>query len=96
MENIKMVVSDLDGTLINSDWILSDFAKEVLTELLDQGIEFVPCSARIFKEIPEWMRNNKKIHYIICENGAKIYDNLTDVCYLILFLAIRQLLSFAN
>lgn len=44
MSNIY--VSDLDGTLLRNDGAISDFSKENLTRLLNDGIYFTAASAR--------------------------------------------------
>ena len=36
----KVVVSDLDGTLLNSDQEVSELSKKVIRELRDRGIKF--------------------------------------------------------
>ncbi len=42
----KIYISDLDGTLLQDDATLSDYAKEELTDLLLSGVNFTVASAR--------------------------------------------------
>jgi len=72
---IRLVASDLDGTLMHQHNEISDYSKMVLNQIMGEGIYFVPCSARSWKEMPEWLKENKRIHYIVCDNGAIIMDN---------------------
>ncbi|MEH1799195.1 MAG: HAD hydrolase family protein [Nostoc sp.] len=41
-----LYVSDLDGTLLGDNTILSSFSKKILDELLHQGLQFTVASAR--------------------------------------------------
>lgn len=46
MKNIKLVISDIDGTLINSDHNVSKKTKEVVTRLINSGVEFGIATGR--------------------------------------------------
>ena len=75
---IRLVASDLDFTLMNDSREISDYTKGVLSKIMKKGIHFIPCSAREWIEIPTWLKENKNIPFIICENGAVIMDNRTE------------------
>lgn len=73
--NIKLIASDLDFTLLaNEDGEISEYTKEIIRKMLDQGVCFVPCTARIYSGIPEFFKNEKRIKYIVCSNGATIIN----------------------
>ena len=74
IENIKIIASDLDGTLLTTDKEISDYSKKVINDFLDCGGVFVPCTGRAYTAIHEWLRNHPKIRYYISTNGAVIYD----------------------
>ena len=78
MQDVKLVVCDLDGTLLNSDHLISDYSKETIELLMDKGITFVPCTGRDFKNIPEYFRTHDKIQYLIGANGSQIFDVHND------------------
>ena len=71
---MKLVVSDLDGTLLNQDSQISDETREAIRKLNKIGVDFAIAtgrsigSARVFKE-----RLGLNI-YLICNNGANIYN----------------------
>ena len=44
--NFPLYVSDLDGTLLRNDTSLSQYSKDTLNALLDQGLLFTVASAR--------------------------------------------------
>ena len=57
MSKIKLVAMDLDNTLLDSNKQISEHTKEVLKEAIRQGVYIVPATGRIFKAIPEFLRN---------------------------------------
>lgn len=44
--SIKVIVSDLDRTLLRSDKTVSDYTRDVLRRARERGIRFVPATAR--------------------------------------------------
>jgi Cof subfamily protein (haloacid dehalogenase superfamily) len=46
MPNIKLVLSDVDGTLLNKDKLLTDRARQAVQSLRDRGIVFAITSGR--------------------------------------------------
>lgn len=78
MSKIKLVAMDLDNTLLDSDKQISKHTEEVLKEAIRQGVYIVPATGRIFKSIPEFLRNIKGVRYALCCNGATVYDQYED------------------
>ena len=77
MKDCKLIVSDLDGTLLGSDMTLSLENQKAIEEFIRLGILFVPSSARTLYEIPECVRENPNIRYITYSNGTAVYDKDT-------------------
>lgn len=78
METIKIIAMDLDGTLLDSEKRLSEENRAALQRAADAGIEIVPTTGRIYKIIPEAVRELPFIHYAITVNGAEVYDVKND------------------
>lgn len=78
MNQIKLVTMDLDGTLLNDQKQISDHTKEVLSEAIRRGVHIVPATGRIYKAIPDFIRELEGVRYAICCNGATIYDAKED------------------
>lgn len=78
MSQIKLVTMDLDGTLLNDKKQISEHTREVLSEAARRGVHIVPATGRIFKAIPDFIRDIEGIRYAICCNGATIYDAWED------------------
>ncbi|WP_138503985.1 HAD hydrolase family protein [Nostoc sp. PA-18-2419] len=67
-------ISDLDGTLLGNNAILSSFSKKVLNELLQQGLQFTVASARSLVSMQMMLKGLNLRLPIIEFNGAFISD----------------------
>lgn len=74
MKDCKLIVSDLDATLLLSDMTLSDENARAIEEFNKRGILFVASSGRTLYEIPECIRENPNIRYLTYSNGSAVYD----------------------
>ncbi len=74
----KILFSDLDGTFLRHDMTASDADWDTVHTMAAEGIPFVPCTGRVYSEIPEELRNDPAIRYYISANGAVTYDKVTD------------------
>lgn len=70
---IRLVASDLDGTLFTDEKTISDLTRRTLEEITEKGILFVPCTGRAFASVPEVVRTLPGVRYMIVSNGAAIY-----------------------
>lgn len=77
MSYYKIIASDLDGTLLNNRSDISQENLDAISALAERGAYFVPCSGRTLAEIPEKIRNNPAIRYVIHSNGAVVLDKQT-------------------
>jgi Cof subfamily protein (haloacid dehalogenase superfamily) len=77
MENQKIFVSDLDGTLLQSDGTLSAYSRDKLRELLEAGVHFTVASARAWGEIVPVLGDLPLSLPVIAINGAYLTDYAT-------------------
>ena len=70
----KIVVSDLDGTLLNKEQIISEENLQAISEMNRLGVEFVPTTGRSMNEVDPLLISSPDIRYIITSNGAVVYD----------------------
>ena len=77
MKNYKVVVSDLDGTLLNEKKEISEENLLAIREMTERGVHFVASSGRSLGEMPTEIIENPYIRYISCSDGAVIYDKTT-------------------
>ncbi len=78
MAEIKIIALDLDGTLLDSEKRLSEENRAALSAAAAKGIEIVPTTGRIYKIIPEVVRQLPFIHYAVTVNGAEVCDVVND------------------
>jgi Cof subfamily protein (haloacid dehalogenase superfamily) len=76
-ENIKLVATDLDGTLLDGSASLSGANLRALECCADNGITIVVATGRSLTTVPEAVRAIRGLQWLVCSNGAKIYDNVS-------------------
>ena len=74
ISNIKIAFFDLDGTLTNSKKIISKENIKALKKLKNKNIIIVICTGRWDSYVINYDKELNIIDYIICNNGAEIYD----------------------
>src|SRR6056297_997934 len=74
ISKIKLVVSDMDGTLLNSDHKVSREFFDVFKKLRAKGILFAVASGRQYYSLMERMKPVKDDMIYIAENGAIIME----------------------
>lgn len=75
---IKLIASDLDGTLLTDSKELSQTTVQILDMAVKKGIYVIPATGRSFRAIPEQIRNYPGIRYVITSNGGAIYSVLEN------------------
>ena len=75
MNNIKLIVTDLDGTLFTTDKLLPPDFDQVLEQLKGRGIAFAVATGRNFKGIDHYFTDKIQDMYFICDNGAFIMEH---------------------
>ena len=71
---IKLVVSDLDGTLLDSNSEVTETTVNTIKKYIDEGIEFAFCTGRAFAEMDHILESIPFIRYAITANGAYCFD----------------------
>lgn len=78
MDNkVKMVVCDLDGTLLYSTKKITDYTKQTIRELRAQGILFGVCSGRsaiALRRLVKYWGIEKDVDFILGFNGGMYCD----------------------
>lgn len=73
-KEIKLILLDLDGTLLTTDKKISPANYAALEQAAAKGIQIVPCTGRFYDGMPEEVRKLPFLRYAITINGAEIYD----------------------
>ena len=74
----KLILTDLDGTLLRDDKTLSPANRATLERAAGQGAQVVLSTGRSYKSLSQELRDLPFLRYFILVNGAKVYDLQTD------------------
>ena len=73
----SIIFTDLDGTLLNDNSVISDYTHKTLKKFTDQGHILVLSSGRSLKSVIK-VKNDLNLNfnniYLCCANGTQIYD----------------------
>ncbi len=73
---IKLIVSDMDGTLLNDEKVVDREIFEVIPQLKEKNIHFMAASGRQYPSLLTLFQEHKKDVVLIAENGAfVVHDN---------------------
>ena len=72
--NYRLAALDMDGTLLNARHEVSRTSRELLRKTAEAGGIVALCTGRCLSEIWAHLKAVPEIPYVICENGACIYD----------------------
>lgn len=72
-----LYISDLDGTLLNSDAQLNQFTIDAINSLVEKGMLFSYATARSFSTAGEITKEITAQFPLILYNGAFVVDNVT-------------------
>ncbi len=73
--NIDTIVTDMDGTLLNPDRVITDYTLDVLNACKQKGIRLIPASGRTRASMkPHMLRLNTGMPYI-GGNGSEIVSS---------------------
>lgn len=71
---IKLIASDMDGTLLNSDHIISKENLEAIKKAQEMGVHFAIATGRIYDDVEPFLKENGMKCECIVMNGAEYRD----------------------
>lgn len=71
---IKMVGTDLDGTLLNSKKQLSEYTSKVLSQAIEEGCIVLAATGRPYSALPKDLKDFPGMKYAVTTNGARVLD----------------------
>ena len=72
---IKLIVSDMDGTLVNDEKKIDENIYKILPKLKEMGTKFVVASGRQYPSLCKDFQEHVKDVVLCSENGAFVMDN---------------------
>jgi HAD superfamily hydrolase (TIGR01484 family) len=82
--HISMVITDMDGTLLNDERVITEENLSVIKKLKENNIKFAIATGRGKEPLCEFLDEYHildKVDYIIGMNGVSFYDMKTDESY---------------
>lgn len=67
-------ITDLDGTFLNKNKVVSEKSVEIINRLINNGLKFSIATARTPATVTEIMKDIELKLPVICMNGSAIYD----------------------
>ena len=71
---MKLIASDLDGTLLNAGSIVSERTRAALRSAHDAGVMVAAATGRSHRTAQDVLAPTEVIRWAICSNGATLYD----------------------
>lgn len=81
LRNIKLIASDVDGSILNSNQKIGEITKEYCRKLKSKGILFTFATQRIFSSIVSYAQELNIDIPLITINGASIKDLKNNIVY---------------
>ena len=72
--SIKCIIIDIDGTLLNSNGLISDYTKKVISKVIASGIKVILATGRNIDDAIHISKTCGASNVVIANNGANIYD----------------------
>ena len=76
---IKLIATDLDGSLLNDDKQIPADLDSVLALLAEKGIAFAAVTGRNFEAVIPALGDRVNKMICVCNNGANIYENGVNI-----------------
>lgn len=80
--NYKLIATDIDGTLLDSNLQLSAQNIAAMEQLQQKGVTLVISTGRALSEFTKELLAVEQFRYYITSNGAATFDRLTGECVL--------------
>lgn len=80
-EQIKLIVVDIDGTLLNHQHKITDLTKQTVEQLIQAGYEIMLASGRHFQDVYLIAQQLGVQAGVITSNGARVHNHIGEVIY---------------
>ena len=80
-EKIKVIITDLDGTLLNSDHKISEYTKAIFQELHQQNYLLIVATGRHHLDAQSIVAGLDCPVYLVTSNGARIHSPDNELLY---------------
>lgn len=70
---IRLIVADLDGTLLNSDHVVAPFTAAAVDAAIERGVLFTVATGKTFSSTPAIIERFRIRIPVICGNGTQVF-----------------------
>jgi Cof subfamily protein (haloacid dehalogenase superfamily) len=77
---IKLIMSDMDGTLLDENGQLPKGFDDIIRQLREKGVLFAPCSGRQYYSLLETFKGYEDEFLFFAENGTMVRYHDREVC----------------
>lgn len=70
----KLIVCDMDGTLLTSNHKISDYTANIIKKIEDKGVKFIIATGRPYLDAKHYRDSLKLKSFLITSNGARVHD----------------------
>ncbi|MCY7009203.1 Cof-type HAD-IIB family hydrolase [Fusobacterium simiae] len=70
----KLVVCDMDGTLLTSNHKISDYTADIIKQIENKGVKFIIATGRPYLDARHYRDSLKLKSFLITSNGARAHD----------------------
>ena len=80
-ERFKVIISDLDGTLLNNEHQISEYTKTVFQQLHDENYLIIVATGRHHLDAMPLLEDLGCPFYLVTSNGARIHSPANELLY---------------
>ena len=71
---VKLVFVDMDDTFVAPDKTIPADNLRILDVAHERGVQFVPCTGRSLRGLPQQLISHPCVRYAVCSGGALVFD----------------------
>lgn len=71
---VRLVFVDMDDTFVTPDKVIKPENLRILDVAHERGVQFVPCTGRSVRGLPQQLVEHPSVRFAVCSGGALVYD----------------------
>ena len=71
---VRLVFVDMDDTFVTPDKVITPENLRILDVAHERGVQFVPCTGRSVRGLPQQLVEHPSVRFAVCSGGALVYD----------------------
>ena len=80
-QGIGLILLDLDGTILVDGTQVRPRVLDAINLARQHGCMVAVASGRAHHMVPEMLRTPEAMDYLVCANGARVYDTISGIIY---------------